>query len=334
MKLNCHQIIPTAQTTTAKARAGAASALLLSVVTLAALSACGGMPERNAALDDAQSRYAALRTQPQVTSLAPEELQRAGEALRRAEQARNDRLESAEVDHLAYLANQQLTLASDSAAGRAAQAVTAGAGAERDRQRLAQRTQEADTAQRQLSASQQANASTNQQLASSQQQNADTRQQLAGAQQRNASQSAQMDEMQSQLQAQWQALNARQTERGIVITLGDLLFSSGQSQLQDGGERAVGQLAEFLLRNPQRTAAIEGYTDSVGSTASNQALSDRRAQAVMAALVGRGVASDRLRSSGFGETRPVAPNTTPGGRQQNRRVEVVFVPQSGDSLVK
>jgi outer membrane protein OmpA-like peptidoglycan-associated protein len=314
------------------------SASVLSIVvaigSLGTLAACSAMPERNAALDAAQARYATLSSQGPAQALAPDELQRANVALRRAEQARTDGQDSVAVDHLAYLANQQLSLVQDTANSRAAQAVTTGAAAERDRMRLAQRTQEADMAQGQLAASQQQNANTSQQLASSQQQNADTRQQLAGAQQRNASQTAQMGDMQAQLQAQWQALNAKQTERGIVITLGDLLFATGQSQLQGDGERAVGKLADFLKRNPERHAAIEGYTDSVGGEAANQALSDRRAQAVVAALVSRGVPPASLQSAGYGETRPVAPNTTVGGRQQNRRVEVVFAPMAGDALVK
>ena len=313
---------------------GSALSILLSMGALGVLAACSAMPERNAALDEAQGRYAALRTQSSVTTLAPDELQRAGEALRRAEQARSDGQDSTTVNHLAYLATQQMTLASDSAANRSAQAVTAGASAERDRLRLAQRTKEADMAQRQLSASQQANASTSLQLASSQQMNADTRQQLAGAQQRNANQSAQMGEMQLQMQAQWQALNARQTDRGMVITLGDLLFATGKSELQGEGERAVGKLADFLKRNPDRRAAIEGYTDSVGGEAANQALSDRRAQAVVAALLSRGVSAASVQGQGYGESRPVAPNTTSSGRQQNRRVEVVFAPMAGDVLVK
>ena len=308
--------------------------ILVSMGGLGALAACTAMPERNAALDAAQSRYATVSSQGPTRAMAPEELKRANAALLRAEQARTDGQDSVAVDHLAYLANQQLTLAQDAANSRTAQAVTAGAGAERDRMRLAQRTQEADMAKGQLAASQQQNANTSQQLASSQQMNADTRQQLAGAQQRNASQSAQMGDMQAQLQAQWQALNAKQTDRGIVITLGDLLFATGKSQLQGDGDRAVGKLADFLKRNPDRHAAIEGYTDSVGGEAANQALSDRRAQAVVAALVSRGVPATSLQSEGYGEARPVAPNTTASGRQQNRRVEVVFAPMAGDVLVK
>ncbi len=127
-------------------------------------------------------------------------------------------------------------------------------------------------------------------------------------------------------------MNARRTERGIVVTLGDMQFDSGRSQLQPGGTRSVTQLAEFLTRHPQRRAVIEGHTDSVGRRADNQDLSDRRAQSVLAALVDLGVGADRLHATGYGPDSPVASNASAAGRQMNRRVEVVFAPEPGDML--
>lgn len=337
----------------------------LAVATLAMLAACSSVPERNAALDLARSRFDAAQAQAQVTSLAADELKRASEALRRAEAAQKDGQSIASVDHLSYLASQQVAVAQDTATSRAAQAVTASAGAERDRMRLTLRTQEADSAKQQLAtaersnertaqelaSSQQSNARTAQDLASSRQSNARTAQELAGAQQSNAAQATQLalaaagaqddqarlarrDAQVQELQAQMGALNARKTDRGMVVTLGDVLFSTGQSRLQGEGARTMDKLAAFLRRYPQRTAAIEGYTDSVGSEASNQSLSDRRANAVMDALVGLGVPGNRLRSRGFGEARPVASNDTAEGRQMNRRVELVFAPEEGDALLK
>ncbi len=136
------------------------------------------------------------------------------------------------------------------------------------------------------------------------------------------------------MELQLKDLNARQTPRGIVVTLGDLLFASGQSQLQDAGLHRVGKLADFLKRNPSRVAVIEDYTDSQGAADFNQALSDRRAHAVMDALLHQGVAAQRLSTHAYGEGRPVADNATAGGRQMNRRVEVVFAAEAGDVLLK
>jgi outer membrane protein OmpA-like peptidoglycan-associated protein len=314
-----------------------AISLLFVAVAIGTLGACSTVPERNVALDQAQSRYTAAQAQTQVTTLAPEELKRASEALRVAEQAKASGDSPAAVDHLAYLASQRVGIAQDTAASRAAEAVTAGAAAERDRMRLALRTQEVEAAQRQLASSQQANANTSQQLASAQQANANANQQLANSQQSNAIQQAQLarrDMQVGDLQSQLRDMNARKTDRGIVVTLGDVLFATGKATLQGDSVRTMAKLAEFFKRYPQRTAVIEGYTDSVGSETSNQSLSERRAQAVMAALVGQGVPANRLHSEGFGEARPAGSNDNADGRRMNRRVEVVFATEAGDAMLK
>ena len=130
------------------------------------------------------------------------------------------------------------------------------------------------------------------------------------------------------LESQLNALNAKKTERGMVVTLGDLLFDSGKSKVLAAGSQSMAQLAEFFQRNPERTATIEGYTDNVGSEESNRRLSDRRADAVKTVLVRLGVPANRLSTQGHGEDLPVASNDTPAGRQMNRRVEVVISPDA------
>ena len=87
------------------------------------------------------------------------------------------------------------------------------------------------------------------------------------------------------------------------------------------------KLADFFKRYPQRSATIEGYTDSIGTDSANLMLSERRASSVMTALVSLGVPSDRLSTRAHGAQMPVADNGTSAGRQMNRRVEVVFAPQ-------
>lgn len=307
------------------------------LAAVATLAACSSAPTRNAALDQARTRYQAAQGQAKVSTLAGEEMKRAGEALRVAEQAKANDEPQVTVDHLAYLVSQRVSIAQDTATSRAAQAVTAGAAAERDRIRLAERTAEADSNRAQLSAAQQNNAMTAQALAASQLDNAAQAAQLAQAaaaarddQARLARRDAQLADMQAQLRE----INGRKTEGGIVVTLGDLLFGSGQARLQGDGAQTMAKLTEFLKRNPQRMAAIEGYTDSVGSETFNQSLSDRRAHAVMDALGGLSVPAERLRSSGFGESRPVASNDSVDGRRANRRVEIVFTSEAGDVMLK
>jgi outer membrane protein OmpA-like peptidoglycan-associated protein len=125
-------------------------------------------------------------------------------------------------------------------------------------------------------------------------------------------------------------LNAKPTDRGMTITLGDVLFDTGKARLKSGSERSLQKLAQFLTENPQRHVAIEGFTDSVGGDDFNQELSERRADAVRDALVGMGISSDRISARGYGKAFPVAGNEAATGRQLNRRVEIVIGNDSKD----
>jgi outer membrane protein OmpA-like peptidoglycan-associated protein len=104
------------------------------------------------------------------------------------------------------------------------------------------------------------------------------------------------------------------------------LFATGRSELKSGATANLDRVTAFMNEYPKRTAAIEGFTDSMGSEEMNQSLSQRRADAVKSYLVGQGVGSARLSTSGRGENAPVADNESAAGRQQNRRVEVVISP--------
>jgi outer membrane protein OmpA-like peptidoglycan-associated protein len=119
-------------------------------------------------------------------------------------------------------------------------------------------------------------------------------------------------------------LQAKQTERGMVITIGDVLFATGQARLTPPGMATVRKLADVLAQYPKRTVLVEGFTDSVGGADMNQQLSERRAGAVRSALLEMGVAADRIAMRGYGEAYPVAPNDNAGNRQLNRRVEIVL----------
>ena len=148
--------------------------LLVLTALAAALAACSTVPERNAALVDAHSRFDVAQSDPQVGALATEELKRAAESLRAADEAQTAGRDRAIVDHLAYLSSQRVTIAQDTAASKAAQAVTAGAAAERDRLRLAARTSE-------VAAAQQATVASQLELAAAQQNNAQQTIELAQA---------------------------------------------------------------------------------------------------------------------------------------------------------
>lgn len=124
--------------------------------------------------------------------------------------------------------------------------------------------------------------------------------------------------------AELRELHATKSDRGIVVTINDVLFAPGKADLRPGGVRLVGRIATLLREYPDRTIAIEGFTDSVGDDALNRVSSEQRADAVRAALVGEGIADNRIVTRGYGEAFPVAGNDTAEGRQRNRRVDVVI----------
>jgi outer membrane protein OmpA-like peptidoglycan-associated protein len=127
-----------------------------------------------------------------------------------------------------------------------------------------------------------------------------------------------------QLESEIKELKAKQTERGIILTLGDILFAAGKSVLMPAAADTIDKLAAFLKKYSNRTVLIEGHTDSVGGETYNLGLSQQRADAVKAALIAKGVSEDRIKTKGYGESQPVASNATSGGRQLNRRVEIVI----------
>ena len=131
-------------------------------------------------------------------------------------------------------------------------------------------------------------------------------------------------ERSQRMEQQLGEMQAKQTERGMLLTLGDVLFDTGKATLKAGAYETIDRLAEVLKEDSARRVVIEGHTDSVGSEEMNMSLSSRRAQAVQAALTERGVSPMQIRTEGRGEATPVASNDSASGRQQNRRVEMIF----------
>jgi outer membrane protein OmpA-like peptidoglycan-associated protein len=313
--------------------------LPMTLVAVAVLAGCSTLPASDSLLAQARNDYSNAQANPQVTSLAAGELKQASDSLDRANNASSKGERSALVDHLAYVAKQQVAIAQETARQKAAELAVANASAERDRVRLAARTREADLAQRSAEASQRsAEAAQRQSEASQRSAEAAQRQAAAERQAANDAQlSAQAARQQAQdaesrarqLEAQLKDLEAKKTDRGMVITLGDVLFDTNQAQLKSGAMRNVQKLADFFKQYPQRKVMIEGFTDSTGSNSSNQDLSDKRAQSVRTALLDMGVGADRIKWRGYGESYPVASNDTVAGRQLNRRVEIVVSDDSG-----
>ncbi|RQP22840.1 OmpA family protein [Piscinibacter terrae] len=288
------------------------------IATAWMLSACSTAPQRNAMLDEAHQSYDRAAANGQVTQYAQGELSRARDALARADSAWRDKQEDAEVNHLAYLAQKRTLVATNIGAQRAADARVETAGAERERLRADVRTREAQVAQ--------ANARS----AQAQAQNAQAQAQFAQTQAQNAQAMAAAEaERANRLQRELAELQAKPTDHGLVVMLQDVLFDTGHATLKEGSQAKLDQLAVVLKNHPERRILVEGFTDSVGSDAMNMALSQARADSVRNALLSRGVPADRIETRGYGETRPVASNDNAAGRQQNRRVEVVFSDEQG-----
>jgi outer membrane protein OmpA-like peptidoglycan-associated protein len=299
---------------------------LTSLAALAvALAACSSMPADNALLDQARSDYREAQASPRTQSLAPAEMKQADDALARAEASFAHHDATAQVNQFAYLSRQRTALAQEAASRKGSEAAVAAAGAERDKLRLAARTREAESATQNAALANHDAATAQLQAAASQQQAAASQQQAASSQQ----QARDADQRSQALEAQLGELNAKQTDRGTVITIGDTLFDTGRAELKSGGVRNLERLGGFLKQYPQRKAMIEGYTDSIGSEEANRTLSGRRADAVMTALLGMGVSQGQLVAQGFGEDNPVAGNDNAGGRQMNRRVEIVLSDENG-----
>lgn len=293
------------------------SALCASLIAAGLLAACASTAP-SASLEQARSAVSAVAGDPIVNQYAPVELKEATDALARADREWADDRDETETNHLAYIARQRAEIASNAARSRQLDANIQQAGSEADRIRLQARTLEADQAR--LRAQQaQLQALTAEQRAAQQQ---------AAAAAAQAQASAAQDRVRA-LEAQLRDMEAQQTERGLLVTLGDVLFAFNKAELSAQAAPRLDKLASFLKQFPDRKLLIEGYTDSVGSDSYNQDLSERRAQAVRDALVQRGVDSSRITARGYGKAHPVADNASPEGRAMNRRVEIVIADDKG-----
>ena len=297
------------------ARFSALSRLRLAVVPAAAvlLVACASTPPNSPALNEARALYTQAVNDVSTARAAPLELRNAQQALQQAEAALKAGDDPSAVDHYAYLARQRAATAMQAGVIARSEQSAMASTADRTRIVMEARTSEAEARTREAEASNAAAQRARDQALVSR---------MEAGQQQAAADTARARA--AKLQQELTALQAQQTERGMVLTLGDVLFDTGRAELKSGAFSTVDRLATFLRENPERRVAIEGYTDAVGSDTSNLSLSQRRADAVRAALVSRGIDGTRITAKGMGEAVPVASNDTAEGRQRNRRVEVII----------
>ena len=256
----------------------------------AALAACASAPQRNDQLETARVEVQNFSADPLAQQAASNDLDAARASLSQAESSFQKKDPPEKVNQLAYLALRHAQAGEARIAEtRARQEV---ARAQQDRQRIQLEARERDV--------QKAKTET----AAAQSELANARQEILD-------------------------LQAKQTDRGLVMTLNDVLFDTARATLKPGADRDLDRLAQALKDNSNTRVLIEGHTDSVGGDDYNLGLSERRAEAVADALRMRGVPPDRYEAKGLGKAFPVASNETQAGRQQNRRVEIVFSDASG-----
>ncbi len=238
----------------------------------------------------------------------------ARESVQNAEDARLIAVKKMERDQQAQLQAR----ASQAVANAQAQAQQSQAQAESEAQAKAQAEAAKAAAEQQQQQAQAQAAQAQAQAAQSQSEAEQARQQAAQAEQEKLAMRAKL------LQQLNTILQTRDTQRGLIVSMSDILFETGRYQLKSGAREALAKIAGVLLTYPGLTLEVDGFTDNVGSEDTNQRLSERRAEAVRQFLVQQGVPANSITAQGLGEANPVAANDTPVGRQLNRRVELVL----------
>jgi outer membrane protein OmpA-like peptidoglycan-associated protein len=293
--------------------------LSLSGLLLGVLIGCAKpMPQ---ALVDARAVVEEAGKDADVVRYAPVQLDEAQQAVKEAEALWYDGKDTGEAEHQAYLVLRRVEIA---------RAVTAGAKAVEESKALARqreavlleiRTAEADRA---LAAAEKRAEEARLERAAAEKARAEAEQAQAEAAKARA-EAAALAASEQKLREELAELQAQKTERGIVLTLGDVLFDVDEATLKAGATQSLARLVGFLKEYPDRQVLVEGHTDSTGTEAYNLELSQRRADAVVQFLSLNGIAPERAIATGYGTTFPVATNETAEGRQRNRRVEIVIL---------
>jgi outer membrane protein OmpA-like peptidoglycan-associated protein len=314
-------------------------------------------------MERAKKAYAEAKANRNVEAYAPVELQVAGKALQEAEKAEKAQ-ETDDMLHLGYLAERKTQFAVTTTEGKVAErdidklnveksrtismkqtleAERARGETERSKMEAGKATLEAEIAQREaerakieterlkmeagkaLTEAEQARAAAAVEAAQAAQAKLEAEQARLAAQAEAEKAAANAKAEADQLMKELSELKAQQTERGIVLTIGDVLFATGKANLSPNANKSVAKLAEFLKKYPTRNVLIEGHTDSVGSDDFNLALAQQRANSVKARLVADAVDAARITTVGYGEKYPVASNDTKAGKAQNRRVDLIIL---------
>jgi len=319
---------------------------ILLILMLVLLSACTAAPKKDLALERVREELDNLKSHPELAGYASPALGEAERALRKAEMAVGDDLYRS---YLVYMADRRIQIARTMAEReqyektldqledersnmliKASQLEADNARMEAERARLlvATTSEEAQRAKEEKETAQQKEAESTR-AAQLSAEEADQARRLAESRASEAEFARREADLASQqvtsLTRQLENLQLRETESGVVVTLGDVLFASGQAQLVEGGRSSLEEVVDLLQTEPDKKIRVEGHTDSRGDADANLLLSEQRAQAVREALISLGVASERVSALGMGEDFPIASNEDEDGRARNRRVDVILL---------
>jgi outer membrane protein OmpA-like peptidoglycan-associated protein len=265
-------------------------------------------------LVDARAAVDAASNDADIARYAPVQLDEAQQAIRQAETLWYDEEDVTEAEHQAYLATRRVAIARTVTEGGKAVEEAKTLARQREAVLLEIRTAEADRA---LSAAEKRAAEARRDRAAAEQARMEAEQARAEA--------AALAESERKLREELAELQAQQTERGLVLTLGDVLFDVDEATLKVGATQSLSRLAAFLKEYPDRQVLVEGHTDSTGTEEYNLGLSQRRAESVVQFLTVNAIASNRIIARGYGKAYPIATNDSAAGRQLNRRVEIVIL---------
>jgi len=316
------------------------------VMMLALLSACVAAPKKDLALERVRGELNDLKSNSVLAGYAPLALGEAERALRNAELASGDDLYRV---YLIYMADRRIQIARTMAereqyertrdeleSQRSAMLIKASQleadqarmEAERARLLVATTSEEAQRARQEKEDALQKEAESARAAVLATEE-ADQARRLAESRASEAEYARREADLASQqissLTRQLENLQLRQTESGVVVTLGDVLFASGEVHLVEGAQSSLEEVVDLLQTEPDKKIRVEGHTDSRGDAEANLQLSGQRAQAVREALINLGVAADRVSALGMGEDFPIASNEDEAGRAQNRRVDVILL---------
>lgn len=316
------------------------------ILLLSSLAACTTAPKKDLALERVRDDLNKLKSNQELTGYATLALAEAERALRTAEQATG---KDYYRGHLVYMADRRIQIAKAMAEreqqsqvlseqmeiqsnmlikSSQLEASQARLEAERARMLVATTNEEAERARQEKDQALQEQAESERaaELAS---QEARQARKLAESRASEADFARREADLASQqinsLTRQLENLQLRQTESGVVVTLGDVLFLSGQTVLAEGAQSSLAEVMDLLQTEPSKKIRVEGHTDSSGNAVTNSELSQKRADSVREALVSLGIDGDRITAIGMGQDFPIASNADDTGRARNRRVDVILL---------